>query len=122
MWLIKLCTYGVCMVENSCLSLKKVTIYQSTKLENIYGQILCAHLVPFRWPSHKLHSSMSWSHHIQVIINKATKMLNFNLLKELYIATAYSTLVRPILEYATIVWDPYQQYLINNTVYIEMVQ
>ena len=41
-------------------------------------------------------------------------MLNFNLLKELYIATAYSTLVRHTLEYATIVWDPYQQYLINN--------
>ena len=34
-------------------------------------------------------------------------------------ATAYSTLVRPILEYATVVWDPYQQYLVNN---IEMVQ
>ena len=34
-------------------------------------------------------------------------------------ATAYSTLVCPILEYATVVWDRYQQYLINN---IEMVQ
>ena len=34
-------------------------------------------------------------------------------------ATAYSTLVRPTLEYVTVVWDPHQQYLINN---IEMVQ
>ena len=34
-------------------------------------------------------------------------------------ATAYSTLVRPTLEYTTAVWDPYQQYLINS---IEMVQ
>ena len=24
----------------------------------------------------KLHSSMTWSHHIQAIVNKATKMLN----------------------------------------------
>ena len=34
-------------------------------------------------------------------------------------ATAYSTLVRPSLEYATVVWDQHQQYLINS---IEMVQ
>ena len=57
----------------------------------------------------KLHSSMSWSHHIQAIINKATKMFNFAK-RTLYQcdakvkATAYSTLVRPILEYATVVW------------------
>ena len=33
--------------------------------------------------------------------------------------TAYITLVRPILEYANVVWDPHQQYLIND---IEMIQ
>ena len=62
---------------------------------------------------------MTWSH-------QATKMLNF-VKRTLYQctcdakvkATAYSTLVRPTLEYATAVWDPYQQYLINS---IEMVQ
>ena len=32
---------------------------------------------------------------------------------------AYITLVRPLLEYASAVWDPYQQYLINN---MEMIQ
>ena len=72
----------------------------------------------------KIHSFMSWSHHIQVIINKATKMLNF-VKRTLYQCNAkvkviaYTTLVRPTLEYATVVWDPYQQYLIDN---IEMVQ
>ena len=34
-------------------------------------------------------------------------------------ATVYSTLVWPTLKYATVVWDPYQQYLLNS---IEMVQ
>ena len=32
---------------------------------------------------------------------------------------AYSTFLRPILEYTTAIWDPYQQYLINN---IKVVQ
>ena len=71
-----------------------------------------------------MNKSMSWSGHIQEIINKASKTLNLvkrilpqctSSVKE----TAYITLVRPILEYANVVWDPYQQYLINN---IEMVQ
>ena len=63
-----------------------------------------------------MNKSMSWSGHIQEIINKASKTLNFvkrilhqctSSVKE----TAYITLVRPILEYASVVWDPYQQYL-----------
>ena len=67
----------------------------------------------------KLHCSVSWSHHIQVLLNKATKMLNFAN-RTLYKcdtkvkATAYTTLIRPTLEYATVIWDPYQQYLVNN--------
>ena len=67
---------------------------------------------------------MSWSKHIQEIINKASKTLNFVKrtlcqCKPSVKATAYTTLVQLILEYANIVWDPHQQYLINN---IEMVQ
>ena len=65
-------------------------------------------------------------YHIKAIVNKAIsyKMLNF-VKRMLYHcdpevkATAYSTLVRPSLEYATMVWYPHQQYLINS---IEMVQ
>ena len=62
---------------------------------------------------------MTWSHHIQAIVNKATKMLNF-VKRTLYQcdpevkATTYSTLVRPTLEYTTVVRDPHQQYLINS--------
>ena len=71
-----------------------------------------------------LHNSMSWTKHIQEVINKASKTLNF-VKRTLYQCeppvkvAAYNTLVRPILEYANIVWDPHQQYLIDN---IEMVQ
>jgi len=57
-------------------------------------------------------------------VNKTTKVLNLfkhtlhKYTKEVK-ETAYFTLVRTILEYADIIWDPYQKYLIDN---IEKVQ
>ena len=72
----------------------------------------------------RLHSSMTWSHHIQLKVNKATKVLNFikctlhKCTKEVK-ETAYFTLVRPLHEYAAIIWDPYQQHLIDD---IEKIQ
>ena len=71
-----------------------------------------------------LHKTMQWSHHIDIVCDKASKALNFirrNLSKcstEVK-STAYLTLVRPIMEYAAYVWDPYQKYLTNN---IEKIQ
>jgi len=56
----------------------------------------------------RLHSSMTWSHHIQCKVNKATKDLNFikcilhKCTREVK-TTAYFTLVRPLLEYAAMV-------------------
>jgi len=72
----------------------------------------------------RLHSSMTWSYHMQLKINKATKVLNLikgtphNCTKEVKEA-AYLTLVRPVLEYVAIVWDPHQKYLVES---IEKVQ
>jgi len=71
-----------------------------------------------------MNKSMSWSGHTQEIINKASKTLIFvkRILHQCTLSvkeTANITLVRPILENASSVWDPYQQHLINN---IEMIQ
>ena len=66
-----------------------------------------------------LHRTMQWLHHIDIVCNKASKVLNFirrNLSKcstEIK-STAYLTLVRPIMEYAACVLDPYQKYLTDN--------
>ena len=67
---------------------------------------------------------MSFSPHIQKIAAKATRVLNFikcnlyNCSKEIK-SKAYLTLVRPILEYASPVWDPH---LIKDCDQIEKVQ
>ena len=59
---------------------------------------------------------LSWSSHINNIVIRATKTLNF-LRHNLYTinkcsrevkASAYIPVVRPLMEYASIVWDPYQ--------------
>ena len=56
-------------------------------------------------------SDLKWTQHINTVVNKANSTLAF-LRRNLRIkssdlkATAYKTLVRPIVEYASSVWDP----------------
>ena len=71
-----------------------------------------------------LTSSMSFSPHINNIVAKASKMLNFirrNLSKctKDVKSTAYLSLVHPILEYSSPVWDPY---LLADIQSIEKIQ
>ena len=69
-------------------------------------------------------SDLNWKHHIESIVGKANRALGFikrNLKhcpQEIKIQ-AYKTLVRPILEYSSTVWDPY---MINQVESIEKVQ
>ena len=78
---------------------------------SLHGQVLetvtCA-----RYLGVDTSSDLSWNSHIDRIIGKATKTLNFvrrNIrtkhpgVREM----AYNTLVRPQLEYAAAVWDPH---------------
>ena len=71
-----------------------------------------------------LNTSLSWSPHISSIVTKASKTLNFlkrNLNKclEQVKESAYLTMVRPQLEYASDVWDPHQT---GDIVELEKIQ
>ena len=71
-----------------------------------------------------INKDLTWTKHINQTIGKASKTLGF-LRRNLgrcttkTKATAYTTLVRPVLEYASPVWDPHQ---ITTTRDIEQVQ
>ena len=59
-----------------------------------------------------IHKSLSWSPHISNVVNKASRTLNFlkrnlNKCSKQVKESAYLTMVRPQLEYASAVWDPY---------------
>ena len=58
---------------------------------------------------------MSWASHINEFYQAKHLYMYSKEVKE----TAYLTLIRPCLEYASSVWDPYQLYLISN---IEKIQ
>lgn len=63
-----------------------------------------------------LSSNLSWEYHVNHISAKANKSLGF-LRRSLYLAsqktklTAYTALIRPILEYASAIWNPHQVFL-----------
>lgn len=71
-----------------------------------------------------LTSNLSWETHIEAVCSKAQGKLAF-LRRKLRNAppamklTAYKSLIRPALEYADIIWDPYQKYLVKK---IERIQ
>ena len=65
-----------------------------------------------------------WNQHITNICSKANRTLGFlkrnlNISAKSVKENAYRSLVRPLVEYASPVWDPYNQ---NNIQKIEMVQ
>ncbi|KAK3083817.1 hypothetical protein FSP39_003606 [Pinctada imbricata] len=71
-----------------------------------------------------IHRNLKWNHHIDQVSKKANNTLAF-LRRSLHHCPrstkiqCYQTLVRPLIEYASVVWDPHTN---DNITKIEMVQ
>ena len=82
------------------------------------------HVTSAKYLGCTINSSLDWDQHISNISAKANNTIGF-LRRNLNIAstktkeTAYMTMVRPTVEYASTVWDPYEKSHINK---LEMVQ
>ena len=63
----------------------------------------------------KVSNDLTWSRQISEVARKANRTLGFlrrnfkQCTKEVKTATYYTTMVRPVLDYASIVWDPHHQ-------------
>jgi Reverse transcriptase (RNA-dependent DNA polymerase) len=69
-------------------------------------------------------NELNWNQHINSVINKANKVLYVTKLALGRSSTAvkvaaYKTIVRPLVEYSSSVWDPHQSGQINS---VEMIQ
>ncbi len=89
----------------------------------LHGQIL-ENVSSAKYLGVTMTDDLDWGTHVTNIASKATKTLGF-LRRNLAFAPretkaiAYKTLVRPQLEYASVIWNPYHQKYVDK---LEMVQ
>ena len=89
----------------------------------LHGHIL-EHDTSAKYLGCTISSDLKWGKHISTICSKANNTISFlkrniNISNKSIKEKAYVSLVRPTLEYAGSVWDPYQQ---NDIHRLEMVQ
>lgn len=90
----------------------------------VFGNSNLERVTTYKYLGVHLTQNLSWKHHINEICHKAAQTLGF-LRRVLRLAStdvrlmAYNTLVRSKLEYASVIWNPSQKYLIDQ---IEAIQ
>ena len=110
---------------NSCNSLKSPSEV-SVPYSYIYKQI--KQVTTAKYLGVTIDKNLNWSEYTSRVINKAnsvlivlqrTEYVSESAVWKLHKCLCYKSLVRPILEYASIIWSPYHQHNIHS---IEMVQ
>lgn len=98
------------------------------RLRHIHMYSLCGHVLETvrdnPYLGLQISDDLNWRNHISNTISKASTVLgllrrNLKYLPKDYKITAYQTLVRSILEYGAIIWDPYLQ---QDSLSLERVQ
>ena len=95
-----------------CYEMYKVPQSYNCKLLTSWIHFICDKQT--RYLAVTLDDHLSWSIHVNNVANKATRILNF-LKRHLsecssnIKASAYLLMVRPLMEYACVVWDPHYQ-------------
>ena len=109
---------------SKCTKMTVTSKRNPTKTEySLHGHVL-ASVLSAKYLGVTITDDLKWDTHIQNICDKANRTIGF-LRRNLNIGAvsikqqAYFTLVRPLIEYASTVWDPYTQANIQK---LEMVQ
>ncbi|XP_077550804.1 uncharacterized protein LOC144164143 [Haemaphysalis longicornis] len=92
----------------------------NVQLSSYYMDNMCIENVStLKYLGVHLSSNLTWNDHIDYVISKASRTLGF-IRRHLYLANqstkllAYTALVRSKMEYASLIWNPNQTYLINK--------
>jgi len=102
----------MCFNIKKCVILRCYRISSPSVFTHTLNNVLISSVDQHSYLGVILNTNMSFSQHISNITTKAFKVLNF-LRRNLYQCSketksrAYLSLVHPILEYASTVWDPY---------------
>ena len=97
------------------VTLKKVPLFFSYTINSNALEVVNE----YKYLGVTITSNLSWAVHIEQIIKKASSKL-WSLRRKMRHCTsatkltAYKSLIRPLLEYADIVWDPHSQSLIHQ--------
>ena len=86
------------------------------------SEIICVDVA--KYLGINIHKHLKWNSHVDIVTSKADAVLNFlrrnlDIRNQQLKSLAYKSCVRPLLEYAHTVWDPYTSNLITK---LEMVQ
>lgn len=93
--------------------------FNATVSDYAIGGAQIEKVMSFKYLGVRLSSNLTWYCHIEHVVNRASKTLGF-LKRQLALADqntkliAYTTLVRSQLVCASLIWSPYQTYLINQ--------
>lgn len=105
---------------------KVLSFTRVTPLEHSYHLRPCIlqRVSSYKYLGLHFSSDMSWSEHISIIVSNANRTLSFlrRKLRHCPVSmkrTVYTTFIRPSLEYASSIWDPYH---VTHSSLIEAVQ
>lgn len=102
---------NIAKCKHMCFS-RCTTSLSEYKLKNV----TLDHVENYKYLGVHLSSSLKWNDHVDNTVAKASKMLyfirrNFRNTSRSVKQTLYFSFIRPLLEYACVIWDPPQSYL-----------
>ena len=105
--------------QDKCYTLHMYKTHNPLTLDYIMEGVTLKPVSHYPYLGVELQKELKWKTHIDNITSKANRALslikrNLNRCSQEIKAKAYTTLVRPKLEYASTVWDPYRKCQINQ--------
>jgi ribonucleases P/MRP protein subunit RPP40 len=117
-------TWHMTLNLDKCEHMNVTSKHASSNAEYTLDQHHLTKVKDYKYLGLHISDNLSWSKHINYVTNKANKVLYVTKLAlarstQKVKETAYKSIVRPLVEYSSSVWDPYYANQIDS---VEMIQ